>query len=294
MTFRLEAHPLFEGIRAEVLAALASRLVARPLAAGETLFREGDEGDAIYFVDEGRLAVRKGDKTLAVLESGQMLGEMSLIEPEPRSADAVALTAATVQGIPHPEMRAFLLEHPECGARLLLALSRELSRRLRRTSDYLATVYETGRIVASSHGLSEMVDGVLARLRHDVTEATGASLLLFNPFGETYEVVGRSGPEGLAPESVLALVRGRGGREPFQVVADVAVLGVALTNERGEVLGYLILEKAGHVAFAPQQEVVVAAVAQQTGLGILQAWARRDEEDRRRLERGRTMGYGVG
>jgi CRP/FNR family transcriptional regulator len=289
VTFRLQGHPLFEGVPEDVLSVLASSLVSRELSPGEVLFREGDPGDALYLVARGRIAVRKDDKTLAVLEAGQVLGEMSLVESEPRSADAVALTSATVESVSHDELRAFLLGHPECGARVLLALSRELSRRLRRTSEYLTTVYETGRVVASSEGLPEMVDRVLARLRHDVAEATGASLLLHNPFTEELEVVGRSGAEGLGLDAILAVVKGRAGREPFQVVAGGVVLGVALENERREVFGFVLLERPGDIAFSPQQEVVVAAVAQQAGLGILRAQARQDEEDRRRLERGRLL-----
>ena len=62
----------------------------------------------------------------------------------------------------------------------------------------------------------------------------------------------------------------------------------------GKVLGYIVLEKQGDGSpFSAQQEIVVAAVGQQTGLGILRAVDRQDEEARQRLERNR-MQWGNG
>jgi CRP-like cAMP-binding protein len=288
VTASLRDHPLFAGVPEDVLAALATRLEERVLAEGEVLFQEGDVGDAIHVVVRGRIAIRKDDRTLALLEPGQVLGEMSLLEAEPRSADAVAATQAVVHSIGHAELRTFLLDHPEGGARFLLALGRELSRRLRRTSEFLATVHETGRIAASALPLPEMADRLLARLRADVGEAGGASLLLHNPFAEAFEVVGRRGETGVGPEEVDALLKAHAGQDRFQAVSGGhVVLGAPLRGDEGEVLGALLLEKPGEVVFPPQVEVVLSAVAHQTGLGILRAHARRDEDDRRRLERGR-------
>ncbi len=245
----------------------------------------------MYVVAEGEIAIRKGDQTLAVLPEGQMLGEMALFEQEHRSADAVAASAARVFRIQYAEMRTFLLEKPECGARFLFGTSRELSHRLRRTSEYLTTVFETGRIVGAGLGLTAMAAKLLERLLADVAGATSATLLLYNPFGETWEIEGRAGREGLTAEAAAALVAAHAGRDIFQTTQAGPLLGVSLRDLEGEVFGYLLLEKAEGGPFTPQEEVVVAAVGQQTGLGILGARARQEEEDRRRLERGRIQGW---
>jgi CRP-like cAMP-binding protein len=61
--------------------------------AGAVVFSEGDPGDRMYVVREGEIELRLGDRTLAVLGEGAMLGEMALLDDAPRSATAVARTA---------------------------------------------------------------------------------------------------------------------------------------------------------------------------------------------------------
>jgi CRP-like cAMP-binding protein len=53
---------------------------------------EGDTGDSMFIVFEGIVSIAKGGKEIAKLEKGASLGEMALLDNEPRSADAVAKT----------------------------------------------------------------------------------------------------------------------------------------------------------------------------------------------------------
>ena len=59
---------------------------------GQVLFHEGDEGDDMYIIQSGRVAIKKkvkdADTTLAVLEKGDFFGEMAILERMPRSASA--------------------------------------------------------------------------------------------------------------------------------------------------------------------------------------------------------------
>lgn len=64
------------------------------LAAGETLFRMGDAGDAMYVVLEGSLNVLVGDKVVENSRRGAILGEMALVDNSPRGATVVAVEAA--------------------------------------------------------------------------------------------------------------------------------------------------------------------------------------------------------
>ncbi|MEA1913538.1 MAG: cyclic nucleotide-binding domain-containing protein [candidate division WOR-3 bacterium] len=66
----------------------------RTLKAGETLFREGEEGNEMYLIKSGKVRIVKGmedmEKLLAVLEDGAFFGEMAVLDREPRSASAIA------------------------------------------------------------------------------------------------------------------------------------------------------------------------------------------------------------
>lgn len=63
--------------------------------AGETVFSEGDAGDRAYLIESGEVAVLKGDKTIATLRSGQLFGELALVDDQPRMATIVARTDVT-------------------------------------------------------------------------------------------------------------------------------------------------------------------------------------------------------
>src|SRR3972149_8510784 len=75
--------------------AVAGIVEAREIAAGKELFREGDPGDGLFLVVAGEIDVIKrgprGDRSLARLGPGEVLGEMSLIPPGARSATGRAM-----------------------------------------------------------------------------------------------------------------------------------------------------------------------------------------------------------
>lgn len=75
------------------------------LKKGDVLIREGSESDSMYLLQEGSLAVfkRKGakDALLGHIHTGELVGEMSFLDQEPRSATVIAATDATLVEIPH-------------------------------------------------------------------------------------------------------------------------------------------------------------------------------------------------
>jgi len=289
---RLQDIPLFQAFSGNSLKALANLAISRELQEGEAVFQEGDEGDRVYIIDRGEVSIVKRDRVLAVLPEGQMFGEMALFEREKRSAGAVATRPTTLYGIKNGEFLAFLFEHPQAGARFLFETVLEMSRRLRTTSEYLTTVFETGKIVGTALPPGEMTEKIIHRLLADVKDASGGMIILYNPFAESFEVACEVQTRLLNLEKAMALVKRNAGKDIFQEVEEGSVLGAALKDERGKVLGCILLEKAGDRSpFAAQQEIVVAAVGQQTGLGILQAYSRQEEEARQRLERSRMNRY---
>src|SRR5579871_349426 len=63
---------------------------ATTLAPGETLFKKGDAGDAMFVVLEGALDIQVGDKVVETARRGAIIGEMALIDQAPRNATVIA------------------------------------------------------------------------------------------------------------------------------------------------------------------------------------------------------------
>jgi CRP/FNR family transcriptional regulator, cyclic AMP receptor protein len=77
-------------------------------AAGETVFRQGDAGDAMFVVKEGSLDIVIGGRVVETLGPGGIAGEMAIVDKQPRSASAVAQTACQLVRIT-PERFKFLI-----------------------------------------------------------------------------------------------------------------------------------------------------------------------------------------
>ncbi len=93
------------------------------LEAGETLFREGDQGDRAYVVREGRLEISRrvgsADVVIAIEGPGTILGEMALIDDQPRSATVRAMEPARLTVVPKEAFQ-FHLARTDPVIRLLL------------------------------------------------------------------------------------------------------------------------------------------------------------------------------
>jgi signal transduction histidine kinase len=112
--------------------ALASRAREVRYAAGTTIFGEGDVGDAIYIVLSGRVAVIKEasqgpDMLLTYQGPGEVLGEMSLVGHQPRSASVVAVTDTDLLRIDEADFPTLLEEHPGINWAILNALNDRLN-----------------------------------------------------------------------------------------------------------------------------------------------------------------------
>lgn len=82
----LRSVKLFDRTPDAVLAEVAALLQEMTFPAGTTIFEQGDHGDAMYIIVNGRVRVHRGGRTLAYVEMHNVFGEMSVIDPEPRSA----------------------------------------------------------------------------------------------------------------------------------------------------------------------------------------------------------------
>ncbi|HSP35723.1 MAG TPA: cyclic nucleotide-binding domain-containing protein [Thermoanaerobaculia bacterium] len=129
------------GLSATEMKLLATFSTEERLREGSTIFREGDKGDKLYIVLDGRVRISKfipgvGEEALAVLDRGEFFGEMALIDDAPRSADAKAHEAdATVLSIDRATLNEILSMDPHASLQFLNLLCRMISRRLREIND---------------------------------------------------------------------------------------------------------------------------------------------------------------
>jgi len=176
--------PLFEALSEDDARALRSEVINVSLGRGERLFAEGDDGDKLYIILKGKIKLTKAahdgrENLLSVHGPGEMFGELSLFDPTPRTASATAVTDATLAGLTHDDVRAWLATRPEVAMHMLGALAQ----RLRRINEIKADLVFTdvpGRVakalldLATRFGVQQEL-GI--QVNHDLTQEELAQLV---------------------------------------------------------------------------------------------------------------------
>ncbi len=128
--------PIFLGLDSAAADALRSSMSLVKLRKGQSLFKEGDDGDNLYVVSNGK--VKLGTKSpdgrenlLMILGPGDMFGELSLFDSGPRTATATAVTDSKLLTLGQDKVIPWVREHPEVSLQLLA----RLASRLRRTNE---------------------------------------------------------------------------------------------------------------------------------------------------------------
>src|SRR5262245_7562332 len=129
----LSRAPLFETLDDEGARALRAGVADIQLARGDRLFDEGDAGDQLYVVLDGKIKLTRTasdgrENLLSVLGPGEMFGELSLFDPRPRTASAVAVTDSKLAGLSHDYLRHWMTGRTDVAMHLLKALARRLRR----------------------------------------------------------------------------------------------------------------------------------------------------------------------
>ncbi|MGZ7040785.1 MAG: cyclic nucleotide-binding domain-containing protein [Thermoanaerobaculia bacterium] len=129
------------GLSAAEMKLLATFSTEERFRDGSMIFREGEKGDKLYIVLDGRVRISKfipgvGEEALTVLDRGEFFGEMALIDDAARSADAKAHEAdATVLSIDRATLNEILSMDPHASLQFLNLLCRMISRRLREINE---------------------------------------------------------------------------------------------------------------------------------------------------------------
>jgi len=144
---------LFQSIREEIallggLSDAAVERVAEQLRemyfeAGETIAREDDEASALFIIASGRVRITRelgGGKeplTLAELSAGACVGEMALIDMQPRGASVTAINDVVLYMLSNEDFMKLFEDDQPAYTLILGNIARELSRRLRHTNEAL-------------------------------------------------------------------------------------------------------------------------------------------------------------
>lgn len=141
---------LFEGLTPGQLRKIAAIADERSYPASEFIFREGDHGQEMFVVGEGKVRISKnvpgiGEEALAILEPGKYFGEMAVIEDSPRSADAIAHISCKLWVIERDKLEQLMFTDKDLAYTLLWTFVRTMSGRLRDANERIKAFFAFSR-----------------------------------------------------------------------------------------------------------------------------------------------------
>jgi CRP/FNR family transcriptional regulator, cyclic AMP receptor protein len=176
--------PLFTALDEADALSLRANMDSVKIAKGSVLFAEGDEGDHLYVIVEGKLKLgtSSGDgreNLLSILGPGEMFGELSLFDPGPRTSTATAVTDAKLLSLGQEKLIPWLATNPNVSLQLLA----RLAQRLRRTNEAVGDLVFSdvpGRVAKALIDLGERFgkqtdEGLF--VHHDLTQEELAQLV---------------------------------------------------------------------------------------------------------------------
>jgi CRP-like cAMP-binding protein len=176
--------PLFTALDDAASASLLASMVSVKIPKGTILFAEGDGGDQVYVIAEGKikLGTSSGDgreNLLSILGPGEMFGELSLFDPGPRTSTATAVTDAKLLSLGQEKLLPWLVDNPKVSLQLLASLAQ----RLRRTNEAVGDLVFSdvpGRVAKALIDLGERFgkktdEGLY--VHHDLTQEELAQLV---------------------------------------------------------------------------------------------------------------------
>jgi len=139
--------PFFAELDQNDVRALAGFMRVYRAQSGEVIIREGEPGDYMLLLIQGQVDIlkkgqRRSEQHMTTILPGMTLGEMSMIDGEPRFATCVAKETTTFVVLTRDDMARIILEKPRLGVKILTKLVSLLSQRLRQTSHQLLEYME--------------------------------------------------------------------------------------------------------------------------------------------------------
>ena len=126
----LEKASIWSGLDKKDLKFIAKSSKERKYETGDVIVQKGEAGVGFYLILDGSVEIRSNGTILSTLGPGQFFGEMSVIDNQPRSADAVAMEPSRCLILSAWSFNALILEHPKIALKML----QEFVRRMRSTN----------------------------------------------------------------------------------------------------------------------------------------------------------------
>lgn len=187
---------LFSGLSEENLSFIAEMFKEERVEAGTLVIKEGEPVDFFYILRSGEMEVRKAidreigkHKTLAILEEGDIFGEMAMFGEEVRAADVVTMKECLLWRIDFKDFLNLLESDHKIGIQLLKAMTVMLISRLKAVNQELATLYEVSRIISSTRDIQGLTGMVFDQIMRDVEPAGAGFLAVWNRFNEEFDIL---------------------------------------------------------------------------------------------------------
>ncbi|MFW8600883.1 ATP-binding protein [Desulfobacterota bacterium M19] len=139
----LQKLDIFTALTAAKLTRLAAEINEYHAKAETTLCREGEEGGEMYILIEGELQIVKKDRRISKVAAVDYIGEMSLLEDEPRSTTVIAAAGSRLLTISARQFKHYFADEP----RVLTAMLKTMSRRLRQDNELIAAEFTQANIL---------------------------------------------------------------------------------------------------------------------------------------------------
>ncbi|MBN2050697.1 MAG: HEAT repeat domain-containing protein [Spirochaetales bacterium] len=128
----LKSSPIFEETPDQALASLAALADRLEAIEGETIIHKGDLESCLYVIARGKMRVHDGERTIAFLEAGEIIGEMALLDPAPRAASVTACENSVLFRLDKDAFDIALADNPEIAHGVLRVLCRRLRLQIQR------------------------------------------------------------------------------------------------------------------------------------------------------------------
>jgi CRP-like cAMP-binding protein len=187
--------PIFANINPETLGSLSKLLKEERFSQGQCVVREGDHAEAMYIIRSGEVEIRKAIhrepekyKTLAILEEGDLFGEMAVFGEEFRSADVIVRKDSVLWKVDYNELFNVLRTDPAGGIKILQLIITILAERIKSLNHELTTLYELGQLLPRLNDMEDLTKAVFELVMTNIEPAEIGLLAILNIFNEEFDI----------------------------------------------------------------------------------------------------------
>ena len=221
---------------------------------GDSVFSQGDVSDRLYYIEKGRVEIfsvqEKGEKILAVLRSGELLGEMSLFDSADRSASARAAEEIVLLELRREDFNRFMYQNPGAAFEFTKHVVNTLSHRLRISNNYLISIYLFSLGILHVKEEDVLTGLLFDKISSSLSGVSRSFLYLWNRFNEEFELKKASGDR--IPDAGITF----GSFDPEIIREKLDAAGGLLSSVGEEkILGFVYIEKKEE--FKEEEKILV-------------------------------------